>query len=102
MEVSLVDKREAREFLAKELEGWRQRPYAELASFVDGDPVTGEVQSGAGNRYQYEIQVIWDGKPGGDIRVLGAIDDGGVHAFFPLTDDFIVATNGDFIGEDSV
>ncbi|WP_342349826.1 hypothetical protein [uncultured Nitrospira sp.] len=96
-----MDKREARELLSKELKEWRQRTYAELASFVDGDPVTGGVQSEAGNRYQYEIQVIWDEKPGGNIRVLGAIDDGGVHAFFPLTDDFILAPNGDFIGEDS-
>lgn len=96
-----MNKGEARKLLAKELEGWRQRPYAELASLVHGDPVTGEVQSEAGNRYQYEIQVFWDRKPGGDIRVLGAIDDGGIRAFFPLTHDFIVATNGDFIGEDS-
>lgn len=79
-----MDKREARELLAKELEGWRQRPYTELALFVVGDPVTGEVQSEAGNSYQYEIQFMWDGKPGGDIRVLGAIDDGGVRAFPPL------------------
>lgn len=97
-----MNKREAIKLLARELEGWRQRTYAELASLVHGDPVTGEVQSEAGNRYQYEIQVFWDRKPGGDIRVLGAIDDGGVHAFLPLADDFIIAPNGDFIGENSV
>ena len=97
-----MDKREARGLLAKELEGWRQRPYVELASLVAREPVTGEVSGASGSHYQYEIEVFWDGNPGGDLRILGAIDDGGVRAFFPLTDSFIMATDGDFVGEDSV
>jgi len=97
-----MNKHEARGLLAKELEHWRQRPYVELASFVGREPVTGEVQGASGSRYQYEIQVFWDGKPGGELRVIGAIDDGGARAFSPLTDDFIMATDGDIVGEDSV
>lgn len=97
-----MDKREASELLAKELEGWRKRPYVELASLVAREPVTDEVQGASGSRYQCQIQVFWDGKPGGDLRVLGAIDDGAVRAFFPLTDSFIMASDGGFVGEDSV
>ena len=36
----------------------------------------------------------------GHLRVLGSIDDGGIRAFFPLTDSFIMAPDGSFIGED--
>ncbi len=35
------------------------------------------------------MQVIWDGKPNDDIRVMGLIDDGGWRAFIPLSEDFI-------------
>jgi len=34
--------------------------------------------------------VFWDGRPGGDIRVLASIDDGGWRAFFPLTETLVV------------
>lgn len=44
----------------------------------------------SGTDYQIEIEVMWDGKGGGDLRVLGSIDDGGVRAFCPLCDSFIV------------
>lgn len=97
-----MDKEEAKVLLAKELEAWRQRSYADLASVVGGEPVTAEVSGEEGDWCQVEIQVLWDRGIGGNIRVLGAIDDGGIRAFVPLTDDFIMAPNGSFIGEDSV
>jgi len=97
-----MNKQEAKVLLANELDGWRQRPYVDLVPLVGGEPVTGEVQGREGDRYQYEIQVLWDSSPGGDIRVLGAIDDGGIRAIVPLTGDFIMAPDGSFIGEDSV
>ena len=31
-----------------------------------------------------------------------AIDDGGLRAFAPLSDDFIMAPDGSFVGEDAV
>jgi hypothetical protein len=33
------------------------------------------------------------------VHVLGAIDDGGLRAFVPLCDDFIMAPDGSFVGE---
>ncbi len=95
-----MDEQEASALLALELEQWRRWPYAELARRVDGEPVTGHVVGRSGASYQFEIQVIWDGRPGEDVRVLGAIDDGGVRAFLPLPADFIMAPNGSFVGED--
>ena len=49
--------------------------------------------------YQIKVQVFWDNKPDGDIRVMGAIDDGGWRAFIPLCDDFIMAPDGSFVDE---
>jgi hypothetical protein len=49
--------------------------------------------------YQLEFSVVWDGRPGGDVHVLGAIDDGRWRAFVPLTRDFIKAADGSFVGE---
>jgi len=31
--------------------------------------------------------------------MMGGIDDGGLRAFMPLCDDFIIAPNGRFVGE---
>ncbi len=31
---------------------------------------------------------------------MGGIDDGGLHAFAPLVDSFIMAPDGSFIGEE--
>ncbi len=52
-----------------------------------------------GAEYQIEVEVFWDGQQGGDIRVLGSIDDGGWSAFRPLCEDFIIAPSGKFVGE---
>jgi hypothetical protein len=38
-------------------------------------------------------------KYGGAIRVIGTVDDGGWRAFRPLTEDFIVGPNEQFVGE---
>jgi hypothetical protein len=46
-----------------------------------------------------EIQCFWDSHPQGDIRVVADIDDGGISAYFPMSDDFIVAPDGHFVGE---
>ena len=95
-----MNKPEAKALLAKELDEWRLFSYEDLASRIGGEPITGEVHGESAQNYQFEIQVFWDDKPNGDIRVIGAIDDGGIRAFFPLTDDFIMAQDGSFVGED--
>jgi hypothetical protein len=84
------------------IDGWleelKKRPYDDLVSFM-GHPQTKEVTGGDGKNYQLEAEVFWDGKKGGDIRVIVAGDDGGWRAFKPLTSDFIMAPDGSFVGE---
>ena len=42
---------------------------------------------------------LLDAKPDNNIRVSVSIDDGGLRAFFPMTDDFIMSPSGAFVGE---
>ncbi len=84
-----------------ELAGWRSRPYAELAALVDVELETRVVAGASGERYQVQVQVFWDARPGGDVRVMAAIDDGGLRAFVPLTASFILAPDGSFVGEEA-
>jgi hypothetical protein len=93
-----MNKQEAKELLSQEMQRWRARSYADLAALVN-EVTTKDVTGASGVAYQIEIQVFWDSKPYGNLRVLGGIDDGGWSAFKPLNDDFIIAPDGSFIGE---
>jgi hypothetical protein len=80
---------EARELLAQHLASYRTLPYDELARRV-GSVETAELTGTSGSKYQIEIEVVWEAGERRDLRVLGAIDDGGWRAFVPLIDDFIM------------
>jgi hypothetical protein len=94
----MMDKAEARRVLSEHLQSYRARSYRELASRV-GEVDTREFSAPSGNLYQIEIQIFWDDQPGDNLRVIGSIDDGGWSAFRPVTDDFILAPDGRFVGE---
>ena len=79
-----MDRSEALKLLNAKLDDYRKLSYAELAAKI-GDEEVVEVTGPSGTVFQIEIQITWDGKPNGDVRVLGAIDDGGWRAFLPLT-----------------
>ena len=53
----------------------------------------------SGVSYQLEVEAVWDDRPGGNLRVFGHIDDRGLRAVAPLTEDFIMAPDGSFVGE---
>jgi hypothetical protein len=89
---------EAKSILAEELSRYRKRPYSELLSLVDRSE-TFERASPSGMTYQIEMQVFFDDKSKRNLRVMGAIDDGGWRAWKPTCDDFIVAPDGSFVGE---
>jgi hypothetical protein len=84
-----VDNEEARAILASELDGYDKRPYDELVALIGAPKVTKKVDGHTGVRYQVETRVVWDGEKGGDIRVLGAIDDGDWRAFVPLSNSIL-------------
>jgi hypothetical protein len=98
LEQYVMDNNEAKILLQKTLEQFRQYSFKELQAII-GNILTFQVDGESGVRYQIEVEAIWDGKPGQDIMVLGAIDDGGWRAFSPLSDSFIMSPDGTFVGE---
>jgi hypothetical protein len=93
-----MDGKQARGFLAEQLALYRCKTYSELLSLI-GAQETIEVNGPNGASFQIEIDVFWDDQNKRNIRVCGAIDDGGWRSLIPLTDDFIMAPNGSFVGE---
>ena len=92
-----MNNEEASTILKAHLEPYRRRSYADLLALM-GTPQVAEVLGPSGVKYQLEVEVFWDSRKGGDIRVLAGIHDGGWRAFKPLCDDFILAPNGAFVG----
>ena len=94
-----MDKKEATQILQKELIALREKPYSALALMASQEPFTNERIGPGGKSYQIEIQVFPDDKTSGNPRVMGSIDDGGLRAFFPLSDGFIKSPLNEFVGE---
>ena len=88
----------AEAMLQATLQEYRRRSYQALIPLIGQNDVR-EVGAPDGTRYVLEVSVLWDGEPGGAIRVLGSIDDGGLRAFWPMTRDFIRNPDGSFTGE---
>ena len=85
-----MDREEALSLLDAHLDKYRKSSYAELAAKI-GDEGFPEVVGPSGTEYQIEIHITWDHKPNGDVRVMGAIDDGTFRgAFRPVCADLIV------------
>jgi hypothetical protein len=93
-----MDKIEARQVLTTELEKYRARSYDELVKCI-GNTIAYETPGASGAMYQLEITVLWDSQPDGDVRVIASVDDGGWSAFVPLSGDFIMSPDGNFVGE---
>lgn len=91
---------EARAIAARHLERVRKLSYEELKRLLEENPVETIEEAGpSGARYCLEVEIHWDGRPDGNIRVIVAIDDGKWRALHPLTGDFIKAPDGSFVGE---
>jgi hypothetical protein len=93
-----MDASEARTILAERLARYREYPYERLAQLV-GSQRAEEQRGQAGTLYQLEFEFFWDDRPDGNVRVIGGVDDGGIRAFLPLTESFIKAPDGSFVGE---
>ena len=77
--------------LERELASLALKGRIELVKCVQGEPEVYEVRGPDDALWQIEVEVIWDGHPGGTIRIIGSIDDGGINAFFPVTRSILVA-----------
>jgi len=93
-----MDKAEARETLALVMSKLRTRSYDDLRASVD-EPRSEPIAAPSGVMYQLEVQVFWDDRQETNLRVMASIDDGGISSFKPLSDDFIIAPDGSFVGE---
>jgi hypothetical protein len=91
-----MDRNEAQELLTRQLDRYRTRSHRALQSLIT-EPQVVELAGPSGTRFCIEIQAIWDSQVGGDLRVIGSIDDGGWHAFKPLSDDFIMRPDGTLV-----
>ena len=95
-----MDRSGAQALLRVQLSSYRARPYASLTELV-GTSERAELMGPSGQPYQCVVNLMWDDEPGGNLRVLAAIDDGTFRtAVVPMTDDFIKAPDGSFVGED--
>jgi len=95
-----MDNAEARTLLKAELEKLRAKSYGELVTLV-GVQGTTEVKGPSGITYQLEVQAFWDDpkRPNQVLRIMGNIDDGGIRAYFPMSDSFLMAPDGAFVDE---
>lgn len=99
-----MDKAEAQIVLLRELSRYRNCSYEELRSLVNQSEDSWYSETFLRSvpprtEYQVQIAVFFDDKENRNLRVRGAIDDGGWRALLPLCDDFIMAPDGSFIGE---
>jgi hypothetical protein len=94
-----MDNEEAIDLLERELERFRGQSYAQLMRRIPEDSLVYERSGAGGKKYQVEIQFLWDDRPGGNIRVMGSIDDGGWRAVLPLTRSFIKPADDLCVGE---
>ena len=94
-----MDNNEAIQLLERELAIFRDQPYADLIRRIPETSLEYERSAASGAKYQVEIQFFWDNQPGGNVRVMGSIDDGGWRAFLPLSRSFIKSADDSFVGE---
>ncbi len=89
-----MDRQEAARQLRRALNDYARRSRADLADLI-GRVEAYSREGPSGVVYQIEVEAHWDSEPGGTIRVLGSIDDGGLRSsFVPIADGFLVDVDG--------
>jgi hypothetical protein len=71
-----VNQQEAGSVLEGQLLRYRSLGYESLLRLLKEQDVF-EVVGASGTIYQLEIQAVWDGRNGGDLRVMVSVDDKG-------------------------
>jgi hypothetical protein len=85
-----LDNLEAMELLHNVLTGYRRQSHQALSAHI-GQEECLQVTGASGTEYQIEVQFFRDGR---GVLVVGSIDDGGWRAFVPLTESFVVHSDG--------
>ncbi len=89
-----MNKKEATKILEEVLSNFKSKSFSDLQEMVGESPVMKEITSESGAEYQIEVIAYWDSKQGGDIRVLGSIDDMAQSDYDPLLKSFIMSPEG--------
>lgn len=84
-----MDRTEAASLLHAYLEPYQRQSHRELQHLFLA-PVADEAVAPSGKRYQVVVQAVWVHAPGGELRVVGGIDDKGWQRFAPLAETFTV------------
>ena len=97
-EVFVMTKAEAGQIIEQYLDTYRRISYSELVLKI-GEQETFEGVSRDGEKYQIEIDFFFDDEKTNNLRVTGMISYSFITDFAPVSRDFIIAPNGNFIGE---
>lgn len=90
-----MDRLEAAKLLQEFLHDLKSRSYRELQELL-GNPGCLERPGPSGVIYQIEYEAVWDLAPGGNLRLIASIDDGGLlSAMRPVTSGFSVTPQGE-------
>jgi hypothetical protein len=94
-----MNKQEALDVLLERVAQYRSQPYAQLLRLLDY--YDEHVADGpSGTKYYIEVQAFWDHPPKPDLRVRAMINDHGLwSSISPMAEDFIMRTDGSFVGE---
>jgi len=83
--------------IMRELGALKTCPYQSLQELI-GKPMSKNVIGPDGKEYQLSVEAVWDGDPGGDLRVIVSVDDKGWKALFPINSSFIMSPTGEVVG----
>lgn len=89
---------EARKVLDATIQEYRKLSYDELLKVFDGIRCF-PVKTESGEEYLVEIQAVWDDKRKRDVRILFLISPADAPFSSSMSDSFIMAPDGTFIGE---
>lgn len=91
-----MNRAEAKVVLESHVRELKKLSYAEFRSWIVERRIeTPLVKGASGIEYQVEAEALWDSQPGGNIRVLVSVDDGGLMStLVPLGDSFLISPGG--------
>ena len=81
-----MNRKEAKAVLKCEFDKLAVLSYRELVTCLLDRSERFDVVGSSGARYHVELDASWDDLPEGNLRIVGAIDDGGWRRLLPVTE----------------
>jgi hypothetical protein len=89
---------EARLALVRHLQKYRSHSHAYLATAACiGRSDRARVAIPGGEKYQIDVQIVWEDVTEGKVKVIASIIDDGTRPEGPITEEFIVNPIGDSV-----